>query len=181
MTTVLNYELMKDFPRDEIISRPCGFSSQKFSVLLMSQASSLIMGHFHSSSPWDVISYRNNGGQDTDIFSSGVLCKNSGNWNGGVLVRSTILSAALWIFSSGTWRISLLVLSSCTWAAGSDSILSGIPDSCCKFTIILGFWQFPTQTFPLPIWFQNSLLMGNILLLVTLLKITSHCAEICFL
>ena len=41
-----------------------------------------------SSSPWDEISYGRNGGQDTDILSSGVVCKNSHNWNRAVLVRS---------------------------------------------------------------------------------------------
>ena len=32
---------------------------------------------------------------DTDILSPGVACKNSGNWNGAVLVRILIISAAL--------------------------------------------------------------------------------------
>ena len=32
---------------------------------------------------------------DTDILSPGVTCKNSGNWNEAVLVRSLIFSAAL--------------------------------------------------------------------------------------
>ena len=70
-------------------------SSQKFSVLLVSQASSIIIGHLDSSSPWDETSYGKNGGQDTDVLSSSAVCKNSGNWNGAVLVWSLILSAAL--------------------------------------------------------------------------------------
>ena len=32
---------------------------------------------------------------DTDILSPGVACKNSGNWNGAVMVRSSILSVDL--------------------------------------------------------------------------------------
>ena len=65
------------------------------------------MGHLDSSSPLDEKSYGDNGGQDTDILSSGVVCKNSGNWNGAVLVRNLIFSAALGILSSGTLRISI--------------------------------------------------------------------------
>ena len=44
---------------------------------------------------WDDTSYENNGGQDTAILSSGVVCKNIGKWNGAVLARVLILSAAL--------------------------------------------------------------------------------------
>ena len=61
-------------------------------MLMVSQVSSLIMGHL-SSSPWDETSNRKNGGQDTDILSSGAVCKNSGNWNGAVLAWSLIFSA----------------------------------------------------------------------------------------
>ena len=58
-------------------------------MLLVSQTSSFIKGHLDSSSPWDETSYgEKNGGQDTDILSSGIVCKNSGNWNGSVLVRT---------------------------------------------------------------------------------------------
>ena len=39
----------------------------------------MLMGHLDSSSPWDETSYGMNGGQNTDIISSGVVCKNNSN------------------------------------------------------------------------------------------------------
>ena len=68
---------------------------------------------------------------DTDILSPGVACKNSGNWNGAVLVRSLILSAAYEYLPLKLEGIhSYPVSSYSAWAAGYDQTLSGIPDSC---------------------------------------------------
>ena len=66
-------------------------------ILIAAQipGNSLIKGHLHSSSNWDNTSYGKNGGQYTDIYSSSVVRKNSGNWNGADLVRIIILSAFL--------------------------------------------------------------------------------------
>ena len=59
---------------------------------------------------------------DTDILF--LVCRKNMNWNGSVLVRILILSAALCILSSGT--LSVMGSSSSAWAAGYGPILFGI-------------------------------------------------------
>ena len=68
---------------------------QKISDLLMSQASSLIMGHLDSSSQVPGMKCLMEMIVDTDILSTGVACQNSENWNEAVLVRSLTLSIVL--------------------------------------------------------------------------------------
>ena len=58
----------------------------KFSVLLVSQTSCLIMEQLDPSSSWDETSYGKDYGHRFSL--SGLDCKNSGNWNGAVLVRA---------------------------------------------------------------------------------------------
>ena len=80
----------KEFPIGSLYE---GISSQKFSVLLVSQARCLIMGQSDLGSPWDETSYGKDCGHRYSF--PGVDCKNSGNWNGAVFARNVILSAAL--------------------------------------------------------------------------------------
>ena len=137
----------------------------------------IVHAAFDTSSPWDEMSYGNNGGQDTDILFSGVVHKSRGNWNGAVLVKELYSFCGLMNTIFRNSKDSLSVLSSSTWAAGSDSTLSGIPHSCGNFTTYLVLRQFPNQTFPLPIFFQKITAHGENILLATLLKIFPHSPE----
>ena len=65
----------------------------KSSVLLVSQANPLIIGQLNSSSPWDETSYRKDCGHRYSLSRCSLQeQKNSGSWNGFVLVRNLILS-----------------------------------------------------------------------------------------
>ena len=167
------------------ISRPCGFpihecmSSQIF--LCAAGVPSYLLNHgaLRLRFSLDETSFGKNGGQDTDILSSGVVCKNSDNWEWSCPSKELDPFCSLMNIILKNLRNSLSVPSSSAWIAGYDSTSSGISDSW-KFTTFLGLWQFHNQIFPFLDWFPKVTTSGEILLLPTLLKISPHSPEVSF-
>ena len=150
-------------------------SRQRFSVLLVSQASSLMIGQLDSSSQWNKTSYSKDCGHIYSVISSSITCKSSVNWNAAFLASSLIFSVGLWTLrmpSSEISRYSLLVPSSSAWAAGwSNFIWNPLTYMESLGSYILRVLAIPQSDLFSPYLFPN------VKLLASLLIITQHSPE----